>query len=405
MTAKVLLITTVPWPSAGRLAGAFAATGCVVDALLPADHPASRSRYFERVYAYRPLGGVSSFLDAAEQSHSDAVLALDDRATALLLQARERAPVHIAALIGRSLGCTENYAQLMSRNGFIEAARQADIRTPLTCSIENENDLEGAIRQIGFPAVLKADGTWGGDGVAVVHDRNEALLAWRRLSKPPSLLRSLARALRRSDAHFLRSALDAQAPAVSMQQFIAGRPATTSFACWQGKLLAANHLETLAAQEANGPASVLRRLESEEMEQAAARLAAHFGLSGLHGLDYVRDGQGRAHLIEINPRSPQTSYLSFGAGHDLVSALAARVDGHARPPRPRVAGDVVALFPQEWMRDPASPYLTSAFHDVPWDDPVLIRAWMESQQARPALEKWRAFMASAQQGASFAAQS
>src|SRR6185312_5482758 len=103
-----------------------------------------------------------------------------------------------------------------------------------------------------------------------------------RLSSPPSLLRSVVRAMRRSDAHFLRSVLDGEAPAVSMQQFIAGRPATTSFACWQGKLLAANHLETLAAQEANGPASVLRRLESEEMDQAASRLAAHFGLSGLH---------------------------------------------------------------------------------------------------------------------------
>jgi hypothetical protein len=163
--------------------------------------------------------------------------------------------------------------------------------------------------------------------------------------------------------------------------------------------------ETLAAQEANGPASVLRRIESDEMDRAAARLAAQFGLSGLHGLDYVRDDQGQAHLIEINPRGPQTSYLSFGAGHDLVSALASRVDGHARPPRPCVANDVVALFPQEWMRDPASPYLTTAFHDVPWDDPALIRAWMESQQAHPALEKWRAFMATTPQGAGLAAQS
>lgn len=404
MTVKALLVTTVRWPSAGRLAGAFAAAGCTIDALLPADHPASRSRYFERVYSYRPLSGVSSFVAAAERSRSDLVVALDDRATALLLRSRERAPDHIAALIAQSLGCTKNYGKLMSRSGFIEAAHQADIRTPLTRAIESENDLEDAIRQIGFPSVLKADGTWGGDGVAVVHDRDEALLAWRRLSNPPSLLRSVMRAVHRSDAHFLHSALHAKAPAISLQQFIPGKPATTSFACWQGKLLAANHLETLAAQEANGPASVLCRIESDEMDQAATRLAAHFALSGLHGLDYIRDDQGRAHLIEINPRSPQTSYLSFGAGHDLVSALVARVDGQARPPRPRVASDVVALFPQEWMRDPASPYLTSAFHDVPWDDPALIRAWMSSQQARPALEKWRHFMANNPAGARLAAQ-
>jgi predicted ATP-grasp superfamily ATP-dependent carboligase len=149
---------------------------------------------------------------------------------------------------------------------------------------------------------------------------------------------------------------------------------------------------------------VLRRIENAQMDEAATRLAAHFGLSGLHGLDYIRDDQGQMHLIEINPRSPQTSYLSFGAGHDLVAALVARVDGHARPPRPRVAADTVALFPQEWMRDPASPYLTSAFHDVPWDDPALIRAWMASRQARPALAKWRDFMAKNPAGVRFAAQ-
>jgi predicted ATP-grasp superfamily ATP-dependent carboligase len=184
-----------------------------------------------------------------------------------------------------------------------------------------------------------------------------------------------------------------------MQQFIPGKPATTSFACWQGRLLAANHMETLAAQDTNGPASVLRRIENPQMDEAAARLAARFELSGLHGLDYICDEDGQAHLIEINPRSPQTSYLSFGAGHDLVCALVARVDGHARPPRPRIASNTVALFPQEWMRDPASPYLANAFHDVPWDDPALIRAWMATQQARPALEKWRSFMANSPEGA------
>jgi predicted ATP-grasp superfamily ATP-dependent carboligase len=203
----------------------------------------------------------------------------------------------------------------------------------------------------------------------------------------------MVRAIRRSDAHFLRAAIEAHPPAISVQQFVPGRPATTSFACWQGKLLAANHFEILAAQEANGPASVLRRFENEEMQRAAARLAARFELSGLHGLDYIRDETGSSHLIEINPRSPQTSYLAFGADHDLVGALVARLNKTAQAPRAYVSGDTVALFPQEWMRDPASPYLTTAFHDVPWDDPALIQSWMESRAARPALDKWRAFMA------------
>lgn len=393
MSVNVLLATTVRWPSAGRLAGAFVAAGCLVDGLLPAEHPAARSRYFKRVHPYRPLGDLSSFLEATEQSRADLIVPLDDRATALLLRARERAPNHIAVLIAQSLGKTANYTKLMSRSGFIDSAREANIRTPKTRAIMNDADLDDAISEIGFPSVLKADGTWGGDGVVIVNDRDEALLAFRKLSNPSSSLRNLVRAIRRSDAHFLRAAMETKTPAISMQQFVPGKPATTSFACWQGKLLAANHLETLAAEEANGPASVLRRIESVEMDEAATRLAAHFELSGLHGLDYIRDRQGQAHLIEINPRSPQSSYMSFGAGHDLVSALATQVDGKTRKPRSRLADDVVALFPQEWMRDPTSPYLTTAFHDVPWDDPALIRAWMESPAARPALEKWRTFMA------------
>lgn len=405
MTVKVLLATTVRWPSAARLAGAFAAVGCTVEALLPAGHPAAKSCYLSRVHLYRPMAGPVSFLEGVGQSQTDFVVALDDRATALLLRAQKRATADVAALICRSLGNTNHYAQLMSRNGFIAAARQANIRTPLTHAILSETDLEHALDEIGLPAVLKADGTWGGDGVMVVHDRNEAFNTWRKLSSAPSLLRSAVRAIRRSDAHFLQAALGAKAPAISMQQFIPGKPATTSFACWQGKILAANHLETLAAQEENGPASVLRRIEDNAMDEAAARLAARFELSGLHGLDYIRDAEGRAHLIEINPRSPQTSYLSFGAGHDLVSALVARIDGQARAPRPPIACDTVALFPQEWMRDPLSPYLTGTFHDVPWDDPAMIRAWMQSQQGRPALEKWRAFMANSPQGAQLTAQS
>jgi hypothetical protein len=393
MTAHILLLTTVRWPSAGRLAGAFAACGCRVAALLPADHPACRSRYFDRTHIYRPLHPVASLLAAIDQSGPDFIVALDDRATALLLNAQRRAPAHVAALIARALGQPENYAGLMSRSGFIDAARDADIRTPPTRAVKTEADLEDALLEIGFPAVIKADGTWGGDGVAIVRERDEALLAYRKLASPPSLLRSVARAIRHSDAHFLRAAIEVKTPGISVQRFISGKPATTSLACWQGELLAANHFETLAAQETNGPASVLRRFENGEMQSAAARLAQRFRLSGLHGLDYMLDERGNAHLIEINPRSPQTSYLGFGAGHDLVSALVSRIDGTPHPARPHVTGDIVALFPQEWMRNPMSPYLMDAFHDVPWDDPALIHSWMESRAARPALDRWRAVMA------------
>jgi hypothetical protein len=42
----------------------------------------------------------------------------------------------------------------------------------------------------------------------------------------------------------------------------------------------------------------------------------------------------------------------------------------------------VALFPDEWLRNPASPYLTTGVLDAPWEEPELMReclrpAWAE----------------------------
>ena len=33
-------------------------------------------------------------------------------------------------------------------------------------------------------------------------------------------------------------------------------------------------------------------------------------------------------------------------------------------------------FPQEWLRDPASPYLRDYPADVPWDEPRLVEAML-----------------------------
>ena len=44
-----------------------------------------------------------------------------------------------------------------------------------------------------------------------------------------------------------------------------------------------------------------------------------------------------------------------------------------------------ALFPQEWLRDPQSKYLTTnALHDVPWDDPQLLKGYVDLRKTAPA---------------------
>jgi hypothetical protein len=43
--------------------------------------------------------------------------------------------------------------------------------------------------------------------------------------------------------------------------------------------------------------------------------------------------------------------------------------------------ETIALFPQEWNRDPASSLIRSAYHDVPWDSPTLVRACISEPSA------------------------
>jgi len=185
-----------------------------------------------------------------------------------------------------------------------------------------------------------------------------------------------------------------------VQALVMGRPATTTFAAWEGALLAAIHLDVAVVTGETGPASVVRRIHDPAMERAARSLARRFELSGLHGLDFIRDASGTVHLIEINPRATQTAAFALGEGCDLPAALAARATGYPAPARtPAIDNDLVALFPQEWCRDPQSPHLAVAHHDVPWDDPELVRAllaqprrsagWQKLLRTRPPLPSLR----------------
>jgi hypothetical protein len=121
---------------------------------------------------------------------------------------------------------------------------------------------------------------------------------------------------------------------------------------------------------------VLRRIAHPEMIATTEAMVRRLQLSGLQGFDFMLEEQSRdAYLIEINPRATQVGHLSFGASHDLPGALVSAISGIPAQPAPKVTeNDTIALFPQEWLRDPASPYLHSGYHDVPWDQPDLLRA-------------------------------
>jgi biotin carboxylase len=250
---------------------------------------------------------------------------------------------------------------------------------------------------MGFPAVLKANGTSGGDGVRIVRTPEEAARAFRALEAPPLLARAVKRALFDQDMTLVWPSLLRRRYVVNAQAFVAGQEATSLVACSKGKVLAGLHFEVLLKQDAGGPATVLRLIENAEMSTAAEKMVRRLELSGLHGFDFMLEADtGKAYLIEINPRATQIGHLTLGLGRDLPAALSAALSGEAVQAAPKVTEkDTIALFPQEWIRNPESPFLQTGYHDVPWEEPDLIRVSVSrrsKQSVWNSQEKWmRAF--------------
>ena len=341
------------------------------------------SRYVTKSFAYDPLDPMGSLKRAIRDSAPDALIACDDRAVALILRLlalvrgkpTEEATVR---LIERSLGAPALYDNLLSRCRSLATLQGEGIRVAETFAVADSDSLAERLAEVGAPAVLKADGSWGGDGVAIVHNLEEAMKAFARLSSPPSRFRSLVRTAKRRDLHHLAAALAPQGRAVSIQKFIPGKPAASAFAAWNGEVVGSIYYDVLVADGRMGPPNVIRRVECPEIDAVTRAAARCFGLSGIHGIDFIRDDEGHVHVIEINPRATQGGSLPFGAGHDLPAALAKALWQQTDGMRDAIANDVVAFFPREWRRDPASTFLKSGHHDVPWDDPKLLAAVMSA---------------------------
>jgi hypothetical protein len=391
---KILIAATSRWFPTARLGTALARAGCQVEAICPPRHPLEKVGAVGRRYPYRGLLPLHSLDQAIAQAEPDMIVPGDDLATLHLhqLHAREArrgsAGSWLAELIERSLGSPQSFPVVYSRTAFMELAREAGVRAPRTEVIANLGALKHWLARTGFPTILKTDGTSGGAGVRVVHTLEEAEEAFQTLQAPPVLPRAIKRALVDQDKTLLWPWLLRRRATVNAQEHVPGREATSALACWDGELLASLHFEVLNKREAAGPSSVLRLIENDDMSSAAAILVRRLNLSGLHGFDFMLEAQsGQAHLIEINPRATQVGHLTLGAGRDLPAALLAALSGAAPEPSLKLTEkDTIALFPQEWMRDPASPYLQTGYHDVPWDEPELLRACAAQRPQQAALD-------------------
>ncbi|MGD0892949.1 MAG: ATP-grasp domain-containing protein [Terracidiphilus sp.] len=386
MRPKVLLATTCRWIASARLAMAFNLAGCPVDIVCPKGHPAALINGRGSIYPYRGLTPLGSFQRAIDAAQPDIVVPCDDLACRHLHEMHARALEDeknsaLCQLIERSLGDPSQYPLIDARYELIALARELDIKVPETTMISSVEELRAWIANIGLPVALKTDGSSGGLGVRIAYSETEAVRSFGILKAPPKIARAVKRAIFDQDRTLLIPCLQRRRTAVSIQRFLPFHDATIAVASWRGEVVASISVEVLRTWKLKGPASVVRIIDNREMLSAAQKLVRHLKLSGLCGFDFlVQRETGDAYLIEMNPRATQTCHLPLGTAHNLPSALIACAAGEAKPESASVTErDVIALFPLEWQNDPASQFLRSGYHDVPWEEPKLVQACVKSR--------------------------
>ena len=391
---QVLIVATTHWISTARLAMSLSALGCRVDLMAPAEHPALATEAIHQHHRYLPLMPMSGLRRALRSSRPDLLLLADELSFLLVeelaqwAQANEGSEaVAIVALLRRSFGNLESLPLTRSRIALLETAELAGVSIPLTAPLRNRADVLRVAEEMPGPWMLKADSTWGGFGVRKVDDHDDLNATWRSLQRPLDFLRSVKRGWSGKEWGHLNLWLRGDKRDVIAQSFVQGTERTGLAVCRNGQISAAVCLEVEEVRYPNGPASIVRIVEDDAMQDSMYQTAASLGISGFCGFDFMLHAEtGQRLLLEMNMRPTQLAHLPLGAGRDLCAAFVRDVLGDTGvADRPNAAETgLVALFPQEVLRDPSGARLGGAFHDVPWAAPRLMQLAVAPEEL-PAL--------------------
>lgn len=382
----ILVAATLWWQLSARLAVRFIDHGCLVSAICPTGHLLRFVEGLDKVFPYRSLNSLASLETAIRQSMPDVVVPCDDKVVWQLHELHRIKP-DLRPLIEASLGAADGFEIVERRDLLLEVARSLGILVPTTRRITSAEEIHTWFAGGEGSAVLKLDGTWGGEGVTIAHSELEATDTFRRYSRPVGIAAAIKRSVVNRDPLSLWSWRRRAQPAIIIQELVEGWPANSMLACWEGEVLSMVSVEVLASRGATGAALLVRQIEHDGMTKAARLLAKRCQLNGFCGLDFQIDRlTGRPYLIEMNPRCTQLGHLPLHAGSDLAGALCAKLGGEASTAKEApVKGRVVAFFPQAAGWNSKTLFPGDIYNDVPQGQPKLVRELMQVSWPRRQL--------------------
>jgi hypothetical protein len=411
MRPRILLVAVTDWFGPARLPRALRNAGFEVGMLADPNGLLAQSRHIDYRYSLSvdrvQLGVLGPVLRAIMEFGPRLVVPCDEAAVHLLQnfalawdgarapggQFRVAMPPIVREILLRSLGEARTFAVRSSRPLARRMAAQLGIAAPPSAPVPYLQAAEAFARDHGWPVVLTREGRTGGDRVRVCADTDELRVGYAALTQDEESHHGIGYGL--SYAFWsvmtgLHLAGDLtrplqDGPLLAVEAMAPGRPASYSVVSYDGRWLAG--IAAVAERlypPGSATSSAVRLIHDPAMAEAGRKLVGRLGFTGFAGLDFMRDeASGKLWFLKFNPRPTPLSHLGHLAGGDLCQALMAAVTNAFPVPARPFAETTVALFPQDWARDPAATDRGVSVLDLPDDDDRLFAA-LKAQLPHPA---------------------
>jgi predicted ATP-grasp superfamily ATP-dependent carboligase len=383
MIKTVLIVAlNTNWPGISRLPFGLTRAGFEVFALCPKISYLAKTQFLKSSFLYPTftysrskliyLWMIISILifkpNLVIPGDEDAVLALHNLANAF-----SKIPFfnRISKLIRNSLTPQAYDSLVLSKSEFQNKCLEWGLPTPKNIVVANLAEAISAASDLGYPVVLKNESGYGGTGVFICENEADVKKNFNQQETKPGI-QSIKNLLKKI---FFISVFR-EVNQISIQQYIDGQVGLIPFSSKNGEVFASNTLLKHKTHPGKtGPTSVAIAISNPEIEQAVIEVAKQLNYTGFGSLDFIVEKKsGKAFIIELNPRpTPMCHIDNKVLANDLCEMFYLGLNSFPRKKR-EFKPSTIALFPNEKRRDPTSIYLTEAFHDIPINDPHLLKA-------------------------------
>jgi Carbamoyl-phosphate synthase L chain, ATP binding domain len=387
MTAKpkVLIVAYHPdWQGISRLPSGLDPAGISVTALCSPKSYLALSGYLEQTIFWQDWSklirypAVIQIIQTIYRVKPDFVIPGDESTVVLLHQALKITAtlpfLKLArAVLQRSLFKTEYLGCTISKENFINLASGLGVRVPQNRRISSESHALEIAKEIGYPVVIKCSVGAGGALVKICHQDTDIkeFIAQKTPKQPAKNWRNTLKAI-------LSKLTPPIENSISIQEYISGRTSMFTFAAIEGKVLASvSIIKARQFPTETGPSSVIQTVESSELYDFARKIVAETGYNGFGAIEFILEKEtNKPYAIEFNARPVPICHLGKHLGADLCKALSEylQTDNYSEEQVQVMRNVTIALFPNEYRRDPNSSYLRECYHDVPTDEPKLMKA-------------------------------